>query len=90
MKNLRESNWKHKYIFFHTNARYGRKADTIILRYAITPTGRGSKYWANIRINGERIPHPTEEQLQYYSQPELMRLPKLPKGYRWSEPYLYE
>lgn len=87
MKNLRESNWKHKYIFFHTNARYERKADTIILRYAITPTGRGSKFWATIRINGERIPNPTNEELENYSKE--MSLPKLPKGYRWSEPYLY-
>lgn len=89
MKKLRDSEWKYRYISFYTRARYGRPADTIILRHAITPTGRDSKYWATCRINGERIPHPTNEQLEYYAQPEQMRLPKLPKGYKWSEPYVY-
>lgn len=87
MKNIRESNWRHKYIFFDTRAAYNRPADTIIIKYAITPKGRGSKYWATIRINGMHY-HTLNEQ-QLYEFAAKMRLPKLPKGYSWSEPFLY-
>lgn len=87
MKNIRQSNWKYKYIYFNSRATYQRPADTIIIRFAITPTGRGSKYWAIIRINGTRFPSLSESQL--YQFVKKMRLPKLPKGYTWSEPFLY-
>lgn len=85
-KRLRDSNWKYT-LYLDNRASCGRPADTFLVRHGITPKGKGSKYWVTLRINGAYIPHPTEEELTEFAN--QMRLPKLPKGYTWSEVYLY-
>jgi hypothetical protein len=88
MQSIRETNLKAKYVYHDTRARYGRPADTIIIRVAITPTGRESKYWATIRLNADYFgAQPSETTLQTYAK--KMNLPRLPKGYTWTDPYLY-
>lgn len=71
--------------YFDTRARYGREADTIIFWYAITPKGRESKYYAILRFNSDRNIS-SERKLQKISD---YKFPKLPKGYKWSDPLLY-
>lgn len=71
--------------FFDTRARYGRPADTIIFWYAVSPTGRISKYWTTLRINAEKVTDKNEKK-KYIQQYEL---PVLRRGYKWSEPFLY-
>jgi len=76
---------KHERMYFWSKASYNRKSDTIILWRAKTPTGRISKYWATLRINGER--QITKEKM--IDVIKNYKLPKLKKGYAWSEPMLY-
>ena len=87
MTHFRDSDYYHKRgnIYFDTRARYGRDPDTIIFWHALTPTGRISKFWATLRINGERNVRPAskEKLIQNY------RLPKMPRGYTWSDPMIY-
>lgn len=72
-------------IYFDTRARYGREADTIIFWHGITPKGNVSQYFATLRINSERNIS-SESKMKYVVN---YVFPKLPKGYTWSEPFLY-
>jgi hypothetical protein len=72
-------------IFFDNRAKYGREADTIIFWYAITPTGKISKWHATLRINSER--NVSSEHKQQHVDSYVF--PKMPKGYTWSKPLLY-
>lgn len=87
MTNFRDSAYYHKRgnIFFDSRACYGRDPDTIIFWYALTPTGRISKFWAALRFNSERNVRPAgkEKLIQNY------HFPKMPKGYTWSDPTIY-
>lgn len=85
MKKLRETNWKYRYMAHPVSKPYKYPRITI-LRYAITPTGRKSKYWASICRYREDVKDVSEMYLIKLS--ESMQLPKLPKGYTWSEPFL--
>lgn len=65
-----ESQYFKKYnLCFWTKARYGRKADTIILYVLKTPTGRWSKYHATLRFNSERnVKNMMEKIKKYYDE----------------------
>ena len=86
MKTFEESNYrKQRNIYFDTKSKHGRKADTIIFWYAITPKGNISSYWNTLRFNSER-----NVSREYMEQKiKDMKFPKLPKGYIWSKPLLY-
>ena len=75
--------------YFCTNARYGRAADTIVLWFAYTPTGRVSKYWHILRLNGEHYGEMDDEAVERLVARKEILFPKMPKGYTWSEPYRY-
>jgi hypothetical protein len=84
MDNIRQSTYKYRYTLFPVDSyRYPR---TLIVRHAITPTGKDSKYWATICKYGINPQEQTEKRLQEIANE--MNLPKLPKGYTWSKPYL--
>lgn len=86
MKNFLDSEYRKKRnIYFVTNAKYGKNPDIIIFWYAITPYGKISKYWNTLRFNGEM----QWNEKQITERINKMNFPKLPKGYKWSEPYLY-
>ena len=71
--------------YFDSRAKFGRKPDTIVFWYALTPTGRISKWYATLRINSERNVS-TERKREYVNS---YAFPKLPAGYTWSKPLLY-
>ena len=79
LKGFRESNYSKRPYFTSDGNR-------IIFWYAITPTGRESKYWATLTIKGDRdydefMVEKIINQIKNYP------FPKLPKGYTWSEPF---
>ena len=72
--------------YIDTHAEWGREEDTVFYFYGITPTGRVSKWWAAYSVP----PTYSKERKQYKLNKYIETLrPRLPKGYRWSEPKLY-
>lgn len=85
MKSIRETNWKLRYMCQPISRRncYPR---VVIIRHGITPTGSPSKYWATICKYGVDENSLSESELLKIA--DEMNLPKLPKGYTWSDPYI--
>ena len=77
---------KHQPPYMNTRIYYGEKEDTIFFFYGITPSGRVSKFWAAYHTIPELSTEQKLRNLDYYIQ---TRRPGLPRGYKWSEPYLY-
>lgn len=75
-------------LYFRTKADRERDGDIIVIWYMKTPTGRFSKFYHVKRWIGTKYKFITDDDLE---QGELERnaLNSLPKGYTWSEPYLY-
>lgn len=87
LKNLSESNYSKK-PYFNRNADFNYEGDSIIFWYATTPTGRESKYYAILKLKNtidysENGAEYTKDRILNYD------LPKLRKGYTWSEPLVY-
>ena len=70
----------------NTRVFLGREPDTVFFFYGITPSGRVSKHWAAYHTIPEFSKETKLRGLDHYIK---HRLPKLPKGYIWSEPRLY-
>ena len=85
MKSIRETNWKYRYMTPPISRPYFYPRVEII-RYGITPTGKPSKYWASVCKYGTKEQNLSESELLNIA--DEINLPKLPKGYTWSEPYL--
>ena len=85
MKSIRETNWKYRYMAEPINRPYDYPRITLI-RYAITPKGKGSKYYTTICKYGKDRNNLSNNQLTELANE--MYLPKLPKGYSWSEPFI--
>lgn len=75
--------------YFCTNASYGRPADSIVIWFAYTPTGKVSKYWHALRLNADYYGELTDDELEWIISTKKICFPKLKKGYTWSEPYRY-
>lgn len=75
--------------YFCTKADYGRPADSIVIWFAYTPTGRVSKYWHTLRLNADYYGKLTNDELERIISTKKICFPKLKKGYTWSEPYRY-
>jgi len=75
--------------YFDTRAKYGRAADSIVIWFAYTPTGRVSKYWHTLRFNADYYGEINDEELERLVQKTKINSPKLGKGYTWSKPYRY-
>ena len=75
-------------LYFNTKAEYGRNGDIIVIWFMITPKGRVSKYYYVTRWNGRKYKFITDEDLKI-GEIQRNTFTPLPKGYTWSEPYLY-
>lgn len=75
--------------YFATRAKYDRPADSIVIWFAYTPTGRVSKYWHTLRLNADYYGELSDEELGKIISQKKITFPKLPKGYSWSIPYRY-
>lgn len=76
-------------LYFDTKAKHGRPADTIVIWFAYTPTGRVSKYWHTIRLNSDYFGELSDEKVETIISEKKIMFPKMPKGYSWSIPYRY-
>lgn len=76
-----------------TRAREGREADTIIYFAIKTPTGKWSKFFANLRFNSERnlTAHSKQEEINEYYIYLINKTYKqeIKKGYTIAEVILY-
>lgn len=86
MKHIRETDWMYRYMY-PPISRPQEYPHTIIIRHGITPSGKKSKYWATICRYGVDAKDKDDEWLLALASE--MHLPKLPKGYTWSEPFLF-
>jgi hypothetical protein len=73
--------------YFWTRASYERPADIIVFWYARTPTGRISKYWTTHTFCADALGRWTAGTIA--ERIARHTFPKLPRGYRWSEPLQY-
>lgn len=87
MQHLFESSYP-KRPYFWDRAAYDRPPDIIIFWWAVTPTGRVSKYWRTLTFNG-RLDLSDDEVLTGVRQEIAAHKPRLPRGYTWSAPYQY-
>lgn len=64
------------------------RVNTSVVWYMITPTGRVSKYWYAYTWRGTSYPMGVTQNMVDKTF-NAQKICKLPKGYKWSEPYLY-
>lgn len=76
-------------MYHDTHARWGRDSDAVIFRFSKTPTGRWSKYWCSLQLNRDVYGKLCDNDEFLEKKAEKMYMPRLRKGYTWSEPYKY-
>lgn len=75
--------------YHDVHSRWGRDADAVIIRFAKTPTGRWSKYWCSLQLNRDNYGRLCDSDEFLERKAESMHIPRLRKGYTWSEPFRY-
>lgn len=75
-------------LYFNTKAENSRNGNIIVIWFMRTPKGRFSKYYYVTRWNGAKYKFITDEDLKI-GEIQKDTFTPLPKGYTWSEPYLY-